>query len=74
MDDTRGGTEGEKVTHRAEIQEEVREIAEVLLREQPPGTAISAVWEEALRLHRVRYETAVLPPPDEGRRQRGGDT
>jgi thymidylate kinase len=45
------------------IQEEVREIAEVLLREHPSGTPMSAVWEEALLLHRVRYETEILPPP-----------
>jgi hypothetical protein len=44
-----------------EIQTEVQEIAEVLQREQPDKT-IAEVWEEALSLHRVRYETKVLPP------------
>jgi hypothetical protein len=46
-----------------EIQAEVQEIAEVLQREQPDKT-ISELWEEALSLHRVRYETTVLPPKD----------
>ena len=53
-----------KPTRFEEIQQEVTEIAEVLLREHPPGTPMSAVWEEALSLHRVRYETKVLPPVD----------
>lgn len=44
------------------IQEEVREIARVLLTEHPPGTPMSEVWEEALTLHAVRYETEILPP------------
>jgi hypothetical protein len=46
-----------------QIQEEVQEIAEVLLREHPVGTPMSEVWDEALTLHRVRYETKILPPP-----------
>jgi len=44
-----------------QIQAEVQEIAEVLQREQPDKT-IAELWEEALSLHRVRYETKVLPP------------
>jgi hypothetical protein len=35
--------------------------AEVLQCEQP-DKAIAELWEEALSLHRVRYETEVLPP------------
>ncbi len=41
-------------------QREVREIAEVLLREKPAGTQLGDVWNEALSLHRVRYETEIL--------------
>lgn len=44
-----------------ELQEEVREIARVLLKEHPTGTPMRDVWEEALSLHRVRYETESLP-------------
>jgi hypothetical protein len=44
-----------------EIQAEIQEIAEVLQREQPDKT-IAELWDEALSLHRVRYETEVLPP------------
>ena len=40
------------------IQEEVDEIAEVLARQQ--GREIRDVWNEALTLHRVRYETEVF--------------
>jgi hypothetical protein len=47
------------------LHQEVTEIAEVLLRDKPPGTSLSAVWEEALALHRVRYETEVLPPVED---------
>ncbi len=42
----------------ARIQEEVTEIAEVLARRQ--GKSVRDVWNEALSLHRVRYETKVL--------------
>jgi hypothetical protein len=41
------------------LQQEVQEIADVLAREA--GKTPSQVWEEALSLHRVRYETAPLP-------------
>jgi hypothetical protein len=41
------------------IQAEVQEIAEVL--SQRSGEPIPDVWNEALTLHRVRYETEVLP-------------
>lgn len=42
-----------------EIQAEVQEIAEVLQRERP-DKMIAELWEEALSLHRVRYEREVL--------------
>ncbi len=42
-----------------ELQQEVQEIAEILLRQHPPGTDIIDVWQEALSLHRVRYDTEV---------------
>jgi hypothetical protein len=48
------------------MQEDVREIARVLARQQ--GKTPVEVWEEALRLHRVRYETEILPDPEEGRK------
>jgi hypothetical protein len=43
------------------LQEEVSEIAEVLARRQKKP--LVDVWQEALSLHRVRYETVVLPEP-----------
>ena len=43
------------------MEDDVREIALVLLREHPAGTPMSAVWQEALTLYRVRFETEVLP-------------
>lgn len=42
-----------------ELQQEVQEIADILLRQRPPGTDIIDVWQEALSLHRVRYDTEV---------------
>lgn len=51
--------------HADQVQAEVQEIAEVLQREQPDKT-IADLWEEALSLHRVRYETKVLPPRPQG--------
>jgi hypothetical protein len=39
-------------------QREVQEIAEVLSRQS--GRSIVEVWNEALELHRVRYETEPL--------------
>ena len=45
--------------HIERIQAEVQEIAEVLSRQS--GRSIEEVWNEALRLHRVRYEREVLP-------------
>jgi len=58
-----------------QLRAEVQEIAEVLQREQPDKT-IAELWEEALSLHRVRYETTVLPPkhnrPVEGHRKGDG--
>jgi hypothetical protein len=47
------------------IQAEVQEIAEVLLRAKPPDTQIGEVWNEALSLHRVRYETEAVAHDDE---------
>ena len=47
------------------LQAEILEIAEVLLRQSPPGTTLVDVWEEALSLHRVRYATEILPPEPE---------
>src|SRR5437588_7124590 len=35
-----------------ELQREILEIAEILLRDNAPGTSLDEVWEEALRLHR----------------------
>lgn len=43
-------------------QREVGEIAEVLSRQS--GRTIAEVWNEALSLQRVRYETEILPPED----------
>jgi hypothetical protein len=57
------GEESESRTALDQIEEEVREIAWVLLREHPPGTQMTEVWQEALTLHAVRYETEVLPGP-----------
>jgi hypothetical protein len=48
------------------VQPDVQEIAEVLTRQQ--GKTLGEVWEEALSLHRVRYETEILPDPGEGRK------
>jgi len=48
--------------HWDELQGEVQEIAEVLARRS--GKTINEVWTEALDLHRVRYETEVLPPSE----------
>jgi hypothetical protein len=44
------------------IQEEVDEIAEVLARQQQKS--LVDVWQQALSLHRVRYETIVLLEPE----------
>ena len=41
-----------------QVQAEILEIAEILQREQG-GRTITDVWEEALSLHRVRYEREV---------------
>jgi predicted transcriptional regulator len=41
------------------LQQEVQEIADVLARQS--GKTTTQVWEEALSLHRVRYETTPLP-------------
>jgi hypothetical protein len=44
------------------LQEEVSEIAEVLARWHKKSHV--DVWQEALHLHRVRYETVVLLEPE----------
>ena len=41
------------------LYDEVEEITEVLIRES--GKSMAEVWENALSLHRVRYDTEVLP-------------
>jgi hypothetical protein len=41
-----------------QTRREVQEIAEVLSRQS--GRSIIDVWDEALQLHRVRYETERL--------------
>jgi predicted transcriptional regulator len=41
------------------LQQEVQEIADVLARQS--GKTTIQVWEEALSLHRVRYETTPFP-------------
>ena len=43
-----------------ESRDEIQGIAEVLLREHPPGTLAADVWEEALTLYRVRFEYRIL--------------
>jgi len=45
------------------VQAEVQEIAVVL--SKPAGKSITEVWNEALTLHRVRYETEILAREDE---------
>ena len=52
--------DGETLDQR--LQQEVEEIAEVLARQQ--GKEQRDVWEEALTLRRVRYETDVFPSRD----------
>ena len=47
--------------HTARVQEDVQEIAEVLMRERP-GVTMSDVWDEALTLYRTRFDREVLPP------------
>lgn len=51
-----------------QLREEIQEIAEVLLREKPPGTTLMEVWAEAISLHRVRYSSVVLPPREDNSR------
>jgi deferrochelatase/peroxidase EfeB len=43
-------------------QDTVRGIARILMAES--GKSMVVVWEEALSLHRVQYNTEVLPDPD----------
>jgi hypothetical protein len=49
--------------HHERIRREVQEIAEVLSRRS--GKSIIEVWQEALSLHRVRYERDVLKAEDD---------
>jgi hypothetical protein len=51
------------ITFYDHIQSEVQEIADVLSRRS--GKPVRDVWEEALSLNRVRYETDVLKEDDE---------
>jgi hypothetical protein len=44
-------------------QDTVRGIARVLMAES--GKSMVEVWEEALSIHRVQYNTEVLPDPEE---------
>jgi hypothetical protein len=55
---------GNDHAHIERIQAEVQEIAEVLSRQS--GRSIVEVWNEALSLHRVRYDTVPLPDGAEG--------
>lgn len=48
------------------IQEEVEEIARVLMKEQ--GKTMLDVWQEALSLHRVRYESEIMPEPEKSKK------
>jgi hypothetical protein len=50
--------QNENDTHHEKIQAEVQEIAEVLSRQS--GRSTVEVWNEAISLHRVRYETKVI--------------
>lgn len=50
-------------SHIEQIQQAVQEIAEVLARRT--GKTVREVWEEALSLHRVRYETEALADLEE---------
>ena len=52
--------------HPDQVQQDIMEIGEVLMREQP-GASMAEVWEEALALYRVRFATEILPPADEER-------
>jgi hypothetical protein len=49
-----------------QIRAEVEEIYHVLRRESPDRSTFE-LWDEALSLHRVRYETDVLALDEEGR-------
>ena len=55
----------EKRTHHDELQEEVREIFDVLTRQHPERSTFD-LWNEALSLHRVRYEKDVLALDEDG--------
>ncbi|GAC1443493.1 MAG: hypothetical protein NVSMB52_01950 [Chloroflexota bacterium] len=52
--------ERNSVDRHQQMQEEVQEIANVLAREA--GKTPAEVWQEALTLHRIRYEPE--PGPD----------
>jgi hypothetical protein len=54
---------GNDRAHIERVQAELQEIAEVLSRRS--GKTIIEVWQEALSLHRVRYETEVLADTEE---------
>lgn len=46
-----------------QLQTEVQEIYDVLRRWHPDRSIVD-LWNEALPLHRVRFETEILPPRD----------
>ena len=53
----------EEMSPHPQMQAGVMEIADVLAKRQ--GKSMQKVWEKALSQHRVRFETEILPPPDE---------
>lgn len=55
-------TEAQSI-HQEQQQQDVQEIFEVLRRWHPDRSPFE-LWTEALTLHRVRFETEVLPPRD----------
>jgi hypothetical protein len=59
----------DRIRRYQELRQEVTEIAEVLLRENPSGTRMTEVCEEALSLHRVRYEIECGEPLGPDRRE-----
>jgi hypothetical protein len=38
------------------LKQEIEEIAQALLKNRPPGTELRDVWDEALTIHRKRFE------------------
>lgn len=46
-----------------QLQQEVQEIYDVLRRWHPDRSTVD-LWNEALLLHRVRFDIEILPPGD----------